>query len=164
MHLLLFLATVAGALSTRSTAEGVYRQPKTKSALTINIEIGGAPANTTTLDGLISVIPIRGGAVKGKFFNGNLVANLSSSTERVLPGSGGTKTVSMLRFWQLRCRALMLMLGGRDSVGSRGQERPTHPGQHAWHDDVRQRSVAWIRGRVRFHLPFFGTDRDMLTA
>ncbi len=98
MHLLLFLATVAGALSTRSTTEGVYRQPKTKSVLTINIEIGGAPANTTTFDGLISVIPIRGGAVKGKFFNGNLVANLSSSTERVLPGSGGTKTVSMLRF------------------------------------------------------------------
>ncbi|KAJ6437274.1 low molecular weight phosphotyrosine protein phosphatase [Purpureocillium lavendulum] len=92
MHLLLFLATVAGALTTGTTTNGVYRQPKTSSTLTVNIEIGGAPANTTTFDGLISVFPIRGGAVKGSFFQGNLVANLSSSTERILPGSNGTKT------------------------------------------------------------------------
>ncbi len=88
------LGCVASALAGPACATGIFKQPKAESFLTVDMQVS-YPVNVTTHDGVIGIVPIVGGDIKGKF-NGHVVANLSSETERVLPGSNGANSVSIL--------------------------------------------------------------------
>ena len=87
-----FLSCVASALASPACATGIFKQPKAKSFLTIDMVVS-IPINVTTHDGVTAMVPIVSGDLKGQF-NGHLVPNLTSETERILPGSNGANSVS----------------------------------------------------------------------
>jgi hypothetical protein len=86
------LGCVASAFAGPACASGIFKQPKAKSFLTIDMVVG-LPVNVSTHDGITAMVPIVSGDLKGQF-NGHLVPNLTSETERILPGSNGANSVS----------------------------------------------------------------------
>lgn len=63
---------------------GVFNPPKAQSFLSIDYQVG-IPFNTTTPNGVVGTVPVRGGVIKGSLFQGHVVPNLTSSVERYLP-------------------------------------------------------------------------------
>ncbi|KAE8372269.1 hypothetical protein BDV26DRAFT_298019 [Aspergillus bertholletiae] len=74
---------VANALATG----GIYKQPIVESFVAIDMYVS-LPVNTTTPAGIVSKVPIVSGAITGGF-NGQLVQNISTSNEAMLPLTGG---------------------------------------------------------------------------
>ncbi|EER42906.1 conserved hypothetical protein [Histoplasma capsulatum H143] len=88
MHLkfLTLMCSVAGALA----ANGVFNQPKGKSFVTIEYQVG-YPINTTTPAGVVATVPVLSGDIKGRF-NGHIVENITSSVEAYLDTCTGSFT------------------------------------------------------------------------
>lgn len=84
------LATPA-ACNSNTNNVALYKPPKFDIFAVIDLRVGW-PNNVTTHDGPIAMAPIFGGQVKGKF-NGQLHPNISAETERLLPGSDGSRSV-----------------------------------------------------------------------
>lgn len=70
------------AVGTLAT-DGLFHSPKAESFLTVDF-LANIPLNVTTPDGTVATVPIRGGEVKGKSFNGRVVENITSATESTL--------------------------------------------------------------------------------
>ncbi|OBT82617.1 hypothetical protein VE02_07969 [Pseudogymnoascus sp. 03VT05] len=85
---LLFLCSIATALATGECTNGIYNPPVGKSFMTVNTKVG-MPYNVTTPNGIVAMVPILTGDISGQF-NGNLIANLSAETERLLNSKNGT--------------------------------------------------------------------------
>lgn len=100
LRLLVFLCSIASALATGACSDGVYNPPVSKSFVTVAITVG-FPFNVTTPQGIVAVIPIRSGDVCGQF-NGHLIGNASSVTERLLTSKNGTYSVSIMRSMTLK--------------------------------------------------------------
>lgn len=81
------LLTFACLLATVLATDGVFKRPKGKSFVTIDYRVGW-PLNTTTPSGIVAVVPVRGGDIKGQF-NGRIVENITSSYEEALPSTSG---------------------------------------------------------------------------
>ncbi|PGH30099.1 hypothetical protein GX50_07161 [[Emmonsia] crescens] len=80
------MCSAAGALATG----GVFNPPKSKSFLSIDYQVG-FPMNVTTPGGVVGVVPVLGGKIKGRF-NGHIVGNISSSLEAVVQSPTGVYT------------------------------------------------------------------------
>lgn len=91
-HTVFIVSFVASAFAAPACATAIYKPPKTESFMTIDMKVSYT-VNVTTHEGAIGIIPIVSGNLTGKF-NGHLVPNLSSATERLLPGSDGANSVS----------------------------------------------------------------------
>ncbi|KAH7141098.1 hypothetical protein EDB81DRAFT_858136 [Dactylonectria macrodidyma] len=85
-RLLIFACFLVTALAT----DGVFKRPKGKSFVTIDYRVGW-PLNTTTPTGIVAMVPVRGGDIKGQF-NGRIVENITSSYEEALPSTSGEYT------------------------------------------------------------------------
>ncbi|OJD14855.1 hypothetical protein AJ78_04831 [Emergomyces pasteurianus Ep9510] len=92
---ILMCSVVAGALATDHTG-GYFHQPKGKSFLTIDYQVG-YPVNITTENGVVAMVPVLGGDIKGKF-NGHIVENITSSFEGYLNSSTGSYTSFEARY------------------------------------------------------------------
>lgn len=79
-HSLALLSSATIAIAT----DGVFNPPKAQSFLSIDYQVG-IPFNTTTPNGVVGTVPVRGGDIKGGLFHGHVVPNLTSSVERYLP-------------------------------------------------------------------------------
>ncbi|KAH8654202.1 hypothetical protein BGZ61DRAFT_524296 [Ilyonectria robusta] len=85
-RLLIFTCFLASALAT----DRIFNRPKGKSFITIDYRVGW-PLNTTTPGGIIAMVPVWGGDIKGQF-NGHIVENITSSYEKALPSTSGEYT------------------------------------------------------------------------
>ncbi|KAL4785957.1 hypothetical protein BJX76DRAFT_355552 [Aspergillus varians] len=78
------LAFAAGALATN----GTFRHPIAKPVFQVEL-LAGLPYNVTTPGGgNIAAVPNRGGTVSG-IFNGEIIGNLTSAIETILPSEDG---------------------------------------------------------------------------
>lgn len=91
-RLLILIGSAATVLATGACGTGIYHSPIAKSFVTIDLLVN-IPVNTTTPEGVVGSVGIRGGSINGQF-NGHLVSNISSEVEHVLPLTNGEFTVS----------------------------------------------------------------------
>ncbi|KAL6786383.1 hypothetical protein J3E68DRAFT_432936 [Trichoderma sp. SZMC 28012] len=89
-RLLILIGSAATVLATGACGTGIYHSPIAKSFVTIDLLVN-IPVNTTTPEGVVGSVGIRGGTINGQF-NGHLVANISSEVEHVLPLTNGEFT------------------------------------------------------------------------
>ena len=99
------LLSIVAACAVATDAVGVFKPPKAERFLSIDYQVG-IPFNVTTPSGIAGIVPVRGGNITGDLFNGHIVPNLTSSTERYLPVVNNvTTTVSL---WHLSHKTLYL--------------------------------------------------------
>ncbi|KAH7144126.1 hypothetical protein B0J13DRAFT_622705 [Dactylonectria estremocensis] len=84
------LLILACFLATVLATDVVFKRPKSKSFVTIDYRVGW-PLNTTTPSGIVALVPVRGGDIRGHF-NGRIVENVTSSYEEALPSPSGEYT------------------------------------------------------------------------
>lgn len=99
---LVLVCSIASAIATGACGNGIYNQPVATSFVTIGITVG-QPYNITTPDGIVAMVPIRSGNITGQF-NGHLVENVSSETERILNSTSGVYSVSIMRSIALKLK------------------------------------------------------------